>query len=320
MMHRPAPIFRHHFCLVFFLLLGLFSLAPRTARPEPLPVTEVASGVFVHVGLHEDVDPKNLGDIANIGFVVGEKGVAIVDTGDSFRLGQRLREAVREATQRPILFVINTHVHPDHILGNAAFKKDEPEFIGHEKMADAMLDKGLFYIDGLKKILGEEEVEGTEIVLPTRGVKVGETFRIDLGGRVLALAAHPTAHTNNDLTVFDSKAGVLWTGDLVFVERVPAIDGSLPGWVKVLEEMRNLEARLAIPGHGPAIADWPAAMEPEMRYFNVLLKEIRAIIANGGSIETAVETVGREEKEKWVLFDAYNPRNVTASFVELEWE
>jgi glyoxylase-like metal-dependent hydrolase (beta-lactamase superfamily II) len=98
----------------------------------------LGSGVYVHRGEHLDIDDGYTGDICNISFVVGERGVAVIDTGGSLKVGQQLRAAIQKITDKTILYVINTHVHPDHIFGNAAFLTDKPKFIGHEKLEQAM--------------------------------------------------------------------------------------------------------------------------------------------------------------------------------------
>lgn len=313
------------------LVLLILTMAPRPALPSdpaqassagpgPLAVEEVAAGVFVHTGLHQDTARENHGDIANIGFVVGTGGVAVIDTGGSYHLGQRLYDAVRRVTELPVLYVINTHVHPDHIFGNAAFAGDGPEYMGHVKLPRQMAARGDFYLGRLKELIGEAGAEGTKIVPPTRTVAIGEPLEIDLGGRTLTLTAHAVAHTNNDLTVLDSKTGILWAGDLVFMERIPSLDGSILGWKKVLERMHGMKITKVIPGHGPASASWPAAQDAQSRYFDVLIEGIRPIVQRGGTIPAAVATVGKSEADQWVLFDDYNPGNVTNVFVELEWE
>ncbi len=310
-----------HAAVAFAAVLAL-ALDAHASSPgsEPLSMADVAPGVFVHTGVHEDANRENHGDIANIGFIVGEVGVAVVDTGNTRTLGERLRAAVRARTDLPILYVINSHGHPDHIFGNAAFAQDDPQFVGHARLAAAMANRGPFYQEGLVRFVGAELAEGADLIPPSLTVAIGQPVELDLGGRVLRLVAHPTAHTDNDLTVMDLKTGTLWTGDLVFVERVPSLDGSLLGWVKVLGELRKVDAQRIVPGHGPASADWPQAMEAELRYLDVLLRDIRKIIQANGTIAEAVVTAGQEEGDNWVLFDDYNPRNVTASFVELEWE
>jgi glyoxylase-like metal-dependent hydrolase (beta-lactamase superfamily II) len=156
------------------------------------------------------------------------------------------------------------------------------------------------------------------VVTPT--LLVETTQRLDLGGRVLTLTAHPVAHSDNDLSVLDAKTGTLLAGDLLFVRRVPALDGSLRGWLKELQSLKTLPARRAVPGHGPAGVDWPAAAVDLERYLTVLLTETRAAIERGTPIESAVKVVGLSERDRWTLFDDYHGRNVTQAFKELEWE
>lgn len=86
-------------------------------------VSEVSSGIYYHQGIHEDASEKNIGAIANVGFIIGDRCVAVIDSGGSYLEGRYLRQAIKKNTDLPICYVINTHVHPDHLLGNAAFKK-----------------------------------------------------------------------------------------------------------------------------------------------------------------------------------------------------
>ncbi len=284
---------------------------------QALRVSEIAPGVYVAVGAHEEVSKENLGHIGNVGFVVGSESVAVIDTGGSARAGTQLRRAVRAVTELPIRFVVNTHVHPDHIMGNAAFVGDGPQFIGHRNLPRAIAERGSHYLRRLHEELGPA-AEGSRLLPPA--VTVDDVVDLDLGGRVLRLKAFPPAHTDTDLTVFDVKTAVLWTGDLLFIERLPVIDGSLKGWLSVTEELRRTEATLLVPGHGPPTASGDVALDAQERYLRAMLAEIRAVIARGGSIEQAVETVGASERNNWVLYDSYNPRNVVTAYTELEWE
>lgn len=287
------------------------------AVANALPVTEIAPGIFVHKGAHEGPTKRNLGGYANIGFVVGRDAVAVIDSGGSAAQGQALRQAIRDVTDLPIAYVVITHSHPDHMLGTAAFDADKPTVIGHANLPAAMGARGPFYLDYLKRVLGDLAA-GTRLVAPNETVR--EELTIDLGERRLRLTAHPTAHTDNDLTVFDEASATLWAGDLVFMERLPVVDGSLKGWLAVLETLRGIDAVRVVPGHGPPSAPWPGALDAQQRYLESLLHETRSFIAKGGRIEDAASEVGTAERDSWALFEENHPRNTVTVFTELEWE
>lgn len=292
-------------------------LLPGWSYAEPLPVELAAPGVYVHHGVHKDIDTGYGGDICNIGFIVGEKGVAIIDSGGSPKIGTQLREAVRQVTNLPILYVINTHVHPDHIFGNAAFKEDHPVFVGHEKLAAAMAQRKDAYLRHQDEWVGSD-ANGSEIIPPTLAVK--STQVLDIGNRKLLLTAHPPAHTHADLSVYDEATKTLWTGDLLFVERTPSIDGDIQGWLQVIEQLRQSPATVAVPGHGPIAPDWKLALDNEQHYLSNLLADVRAAIKQGRTMEQTMDTANHSEREKWKLFDIVNRRNINIIFPALEWE
>lgn len=298
------------------ILMVLFFVHNVQATPI-LSVTEVTSGVYVHFGNHEMPNKTNHGAIANIGFIVGDNCVAVIDTGGNPEQGYALKAAIKNKTDKPVCYVINTHVHPDHIYGNIAFKEDGVTFIGHKKLARAMATRGTYYIEKANEQL-DIKLNTQHIIAPDKEVK--KHLFIDLGGRKLRLTAHPTAHTDNDLTVFDPKTNTLWMSDLLFIEHLPVIDGSIKGWISELNRMEKQNYQYVIPGHGPVVTDWPKSLQPEKQYLNTLLTEIREMIANGRFIEQAIEKVGVTERDKWKLFDQFHKRNVTTAFAELEWE
>jgi quinoprotein relay system zinc metallohydrolase 2 len=293
------------------------ALTPRLGFAAPaFNMTEVAPGIHVRQGVHEDATPENQDEIANIGFIVGDRSVAVIDPGGSRPDGEGLRAHLRAVTDRPISHVIMTHMHPDHVFGCVAFEQDHPHFVAHARMLPMLVSRGEFYRNRLADILGVEAAG--DYAKPD--ILVQDTEQIDLGGRNLVLQAHRTAHTDNDLTILDQTTRTLWTGDLLFVDRVPSLDGSIIGWLAVIQTLRALPAQRAVPGHGPVSVLWPDALALEEAYLSLIARDVRAIIARGGNIEDAVATVGASERDNWKLFDDYNGRNVTAAFKELEWE
>ncbi len=280
-------------------------------------LVEVAEGIFVHHGVHALIDDPRHDDIANIGFIVGSQCVAVVDTGGSLAVGEKLRAAIREKTSKPICYVINSHVHFDHILGNAAFRQDKPKFVGHRNLAEAIEQNRDFFLEEFGEDLGKNPTADL-IIAPD--VLVDDTKEIDLGDRMLILTARPKAHTSADLTVLDKKTNTMWLADLLFMERIPSLDGSLLGWYELMEKLHDESYARVIPGHGPVSAPWSEAMEPQQRYFKVLIDETRKAIADGVFLGDAIKQVARSEQDKWLFFDRLNQRAVSRAYRELEWE
>lgn len=294
-------------------------LSASFALANPLTMENLGNGIYVHHGVHEDMSEGYHADICNVSFIVGSKGIAVIDTGGSLKTGQALREAIRQVSELPILYVINTHVHPDHIFGNAAFIQDKATFVGHEKLPDAMERRRENYLRINQQWLGDA-FAGSEIIKPSLLVK-GES-KLDLGDRTLLLTAYPIAHTNTDLTVFDHKSSTLWTGDLLFVERTPSIDGDIKGWLAVINALKTNEAEFAIPGHSSSLKDanWKKQLNDQERYLWTLLNDIRASIKKGEVMEKAMGTAAASERSYWQLFDIVNRRNVNNIYPGLEWE
>jgi quinoprotein relay system zinc metallohydrolase 2 len=300
---------------------GSVVLPAHAAEPQALSsaafATEIAPGVFVHAGKLLPLDAPGHDDIANLAFVIGTRCVAVIDTGGSVRTGRALHEAIRQRTQLPICYVIDTHVHVDHVLGNAAFKADQTKFVGHAALGAALArSRELF----LREYAGDFDAPaGTDqIVAPD--LPVADTHELDLGGRSLQLRAWPKAHTDCDLTVFDVQTGTLFAGDLLFRERIPALDGSVKGWLASIDMLRTMKARRVVPGHGPVGNNLDEAFAPERRYLQALVDGVRAAIAKGEAMSDALTRVAVAEKPHWQLWDTAHAHNVARAYQELEWE
>ncbi|HMN38593.1 MAG TPA: quinoprotein relay system zinc metallohydrolase 2 [Hyphomicrobium sp.] len=281
-------------------------------------MTEVAPGLFVHQGVYELVSPANAGDISNMSLIIGRDAAAIVDTGGSITIGRGFLTAIRAITDKPIRYVINTHMHPDHVFGNAAFAPENATFVAHHKMARGLTARADTYLRNNMRLIGEAAFAGSEIVLPTEPVK--EPREIDLGERLISLVPRPTAHTDNDLTIFDRATGTLIAGDLLFSGHIPTLDGSIVGWLTLIGVLRKEEAARVVPGHGPASMSWPDSLDPLERYLRSIANDVRAMIKENKTLTEATKTAGASEKDKWLLADEFHVRNVTAAFAELEWE
>jgi quinoprotein relay system zinc metallohydrolase 2 len=289
----------------------------------PLDVEEVAPGVFVHRGKPLALDAPGHDDIANIGFIIGTSCVAVIDTGGSVRIGRALHAAVKAQTSVPICYVINTHVHVDHVLGDAAFTDEGAVFVGHELLGAALARSRDFFLQSHAADL-DAPASAAQIIGPSRSVAIGSDMALDLGGRALVLHAWPRAHTDCDLTVYDASSGTLWTGDLLFVQRTPAVDGSIKGWLAVSDALASLPLRAVVkhvvPGHGAPGTDLARALAVQRRYLQGLADTVRAQIARGEPLQDALQEARRAPRSEWLLWDATHPRNVARVYQELEWE
>ncbi|MEQ1951143.1 quinoprotein relay system zinc metallohydrolase 2 [Mesorhizobium sp. CN2-181] len=304
-------------CLAAGAMLPPCCLGARAASGD-LALVELGDGVFATQGVNELTTPENRGAIANLGVVVGAEATAVIDSGGSLVEGEALLKAVEGVTQKPIRYLINTHMHPDHIFGNAAFRRTGATVVGHQNLPAALEARGAFYLHSFREQLGEKLMQGIEIIPPT--LLVQDRLELDLGGRTLELCAWGAAHTDNDLTVLDVSTGTLFAGDLVFLGHLPTLDGSLLGWMRQLDTLATIGAKTVVPGHGPVPSAWPQALDAERRYFEALATDLRKAIKNGVPLAEAVETAGLSERGNWALFDDYNGRNATAAYAELEWE
>lgn len=315
----PRPDRRSVLGLGAALVAGASGLGRTWAAPavDPLALEQVAEGVFVYRAPYELLAPDNDGAIANMGLIVGGEACAIIDTGNSRLAGERFLAAVRKVTGRPVRYVVNTHMHPDHTLGNAAFEGEGARFVGHAKMARALSVRAETYLAQADRLLGPKAA-GTRIIVPD--LLVERALELDLGGRVLRLEAHPTAHTDNDLTIRDLATDSWFLGDLLFAGHVPTLDGNLKGWLTLLAALDAQPAARVVPGHGPASMAWPQASADERRYLGTVQADVRRLIAEGGSMAAAPAATAQSERENWALFDEFNPRNAIAAYHEIEWE
>jgi quinoprotein relay system zinc metallohydrolase 2 len=305
--------------LLAIISLALASAATCGAISADFHVTEIAPGVFVHSGRPLALDVPGHDDIANIGFIVGKRCVAVIDTGGSVRIGRALRAVIREHTGLPVCYVINTHVHVDHVLGNAAFIQERPQFLGHALLADALARSRPVFLSSYADDL-DAPATAAQIIGPDRSVPLGSDVDLDLGGRRITLHAWPKAHTDCDLSVYDVATGTLWTGDLLFVRRTPAVDGSVKGWLAVIDTLAAMHVQRLVPGHGDVSRDPATAFGPERRYLQALLDGVRAEIAQGKPLQDALRDLNPVGKTDWLLWDATHPRNVARVYQELEWE
>ena len=209
----------------------------------------LADGVYVLIGRTEDFSVANGGNIVNIGFLVGSTGVTVIDSGPSRRYGEQLQAAIARVTDLPVVQVINTHHHPDHVMGNHAFAR--PLLAALPVTREALAAEGEDFLDNMYRLTGDW-MRDTALRLPDVTLAEGEHTP---GGRRLTLIA-ALGHTVGDLAVLDRDSGVLFAGDLVFHDRAPTTPhADLDRWLAALDRLEGLPFTRLVPGHGPVADD-----------------------------------------------------------------
>lgn len=232
------------------LLLLCLGLPARADLDYSLKPRQIAAGTWLLEGSTDNFAKANGGNIVNTGFIVTDSGVVVIDSGPSKRYGEALRRAIAATTDKPVIQLLLTHHHPDHVLGNQAFG-DVP--IGAlAGTSDLLRQQGEAMAENMYRMVGDW-MRGTEVVLPTQVLEPGV---LEVGGHRLRLLGL-SGHTGADLAILDENTGVLFAGDLVFYERALTTPNS-PGlgvWLKDLDTLQALPWKLIVPGHGPLASD-----------------------------------------------------------------
>ena len=305
--------FHKKFTCLLLLLISFFATKSFSFNLE-----EVADKIYVHFGFQEDANKINKGDISNIGFIVGDKSILVIDTGGTPSIGEALYKKINDISDLPISYVVITHSHPDHYFGTNIFINESIDIIGHSKLQRS-LDANFEFYKNLQLVnTRDQSVKEFKNFEITKFVNVDKNLTIDLGNRIVEIKAWQSGHTDNDLSIFDKKTKTLWTEN-IFVRRTPSIRASVKGWKKNLEETNKMDINLIIPGHGP-VKKKNEALEPMLSYFNRLIDNTRKFHKNNLSLSKAIETFPSKNLENWLLYNIYHPSNITKVYTELEWE
>ena len=188
-------------------------------------LAEVAPGVYVHKGAQAEPGPGNGGDTANIGFVIGDDAIAVIDAGGSDAVAGALLAGIRARSDLPVRWLVLTHMHPDHVMGAGMIAGQGAGVVAHPALAAGLAARYAHYHAAYARDIGPgwQAAEVPPEISPAPD-------EIDLGNRVLELRRHATGHTSNDLSVYDRRTGTWFLGDLVFLGHMPSIDGDLRGW------------------------------------------------------------------------------------------
>jgi glyoxylase-like metal-dependent hydrolase (beta-lactamase superfamily II) len=279
----------------------------------------IADGVFAHIG---DIGPRSLeneGLNANIGLVVTPAGSVLIDSGATYRSARQIHDAVKKVTPQPVKWVINTGGQDHRWLGNGYFKEQGAEIIAHANARADMQARGGDHLAGLKSIL-KDNAEGTVPTLPTRFIS-GNDSRLELGGVVFQLEHRNGAHTPGDMMVWLPQMNVLFTGDVVYVNRllgvIPVSDTR--NWLATFAVIEELHPKVIVPGHGD-VTDLATARADTRAYLVALRAHMKKAVDDGVDMSTAVKSFDAQPFMRLQNAAELMPGNASRAYLELERE
>ena len=231
-----------------FVVCSLFVFVIHMAHAED-GLVRITDNVYSYVDIEDTSAANSFG--ANAGIIIGKKGIAVIDTLVSAKEAKGFLQDIRKISDKPILYVINTHYHLDHSFGNAVFSKLGAAIVAHKNCSDEMRLKAADGLAGAKNYgLSPEDMAGTEIAYPDITFTGG--MRLDLGGVEVELIYFKPSHSKGSILVHVPTEKTVFAGDILFTDFHPYMaDGDITGWRQTLDFLASLEADKIIPGHGP---------------------------------------------------------------------
>lgn len=290
---------------------------PTVALADVLKVQPVTDDVWAIVGPLEQRSEVNLANNATFGLVVTPEGAVLMDPGGSWQGASMLHIAIRTVTDQPVVYVIDTGGQDHRWLGNGYWQAQGATVIASEAAVEDHRDRADDHMIALSQFLGEG-LDGTEPAYAD--VTYQTDFTLEFGGLSFEIMHRGAAHTPGDSFVWLDERDVMFTGDIVYVDRLlgngPARDTD--SWIAVFEAMAAYEPAHIVPGHGRA-TDLATATRDTHDYLVNLRSRIGALIEAGGDIMDAPQI----DQSAWSYleqFDSLAGRNAQATFEEMEWE
>jgi len=302
-------------CLRFFLAFALYGLAGSALALNFKP-QQVAPGIYAFIGEVGGRTYANEAMNANTGFVVTSDGVVVIDSGSTFQIGKQIHEAIRRMTKQPVKLVINTGGQDHRWLGNSYFVTLGVPIIAHEKMRADGEERGAMLIQSLRGEL-REKLDGTEVVLPTQTFATRKKLRV--GKTDIELIHTAPAHTPGDILVWLPKTRTVFSGDIVFTDRLLGVlpFSNVAGGIASFETMVALKPARIVPGHG-AVSDLAKARRDTYNYLVLLRDHMKRAINAGQDLQTAITSLDQSAWAKLPNFDLLSGGNASRAYLEAE--
>jgi glyoxylase-like metal-dependent hydrolase (beta-lactamase superfamily II) len=301
------------------LLCAALAASAVAAQAVDLRFQRVADGVYAHVGDKGPRTPDNEGLNANIGLVVTPSGALLIDSGATFHSAQQIHDAVKAVTPQPVRWVFNTGGQDHRWLGNGYFAAQGAELIAHADARADMVNRGNDQLQGLKATLGAK-ADGTVPTLPTRWL-AGSDARLEFGGVVFEFKHRGGAHTPGDTMLWLPQKNVLFTDDVVYVERML---GVLPvshtkRWLDTFSVIEQLKPQMLVPGHG-SVTNGVTAQADTQAHLLALRAHMKKAVDDGVDMGAAAKSFDAAPYLRLLNAAELMPGNASRTYLEMERE
>lgn len=311
----PGAMFMSSVTRLICLLACVYGAA---ALADELQVRQVAEGVYAIVGDLSNRTPENLGNNATFGVVVTGEGVVLIDPGGTHAGAARLHEAIRGITDAPVVRVINTGGQDHRWLGNGYFIQQGATVVASGRAVADQQARVQDQFFALRALVGEEGLRGTEPAYAD--TRFDDALDFELGGTRFELRNIATAHTPGDSFVWLPEQRIVFTGDIVYTERMLGVIevSSSRAWLDAFAAIAALEPLHVIPGHGEPTSLERARQDTE-GYLRFLRDAVRRHMDQGGDI-TTIGAIDQSAYAHLLNFEQLAGRNAQKVYTELEWE
>jgi len=279
---------------------------------EPVQVNEKAYCFF---GKPEVMDTKNNGNMVNSCFVDTGKSWLVIDSGPTYSYAKEAYSYVNKIKKMPVSYVINTHTHDDHWLGNGYYKSIGATILGSLEFSN------LSFVNNsprMERRISPKAYALTVPTIPTYFITKDETLRLD-SMDVQILHVNYKAHTNSDLLVYIPQIKTIFCGDLIFNDRIASMrDGDVSGWIKILQRVKKMNLTTVVGGHGK-ITD-ATSLDIILGYLTEIKSQVQTALEDELEIDEAVEKIKMKRYEDLALYKMMHRQNVEVTFRMLEWE
>ena len=290
------------------------AFAGKHILPAPQKLSE---HVYAWIGPLDGPSKENNGYRMNMAFVVGSKAVAVLDTGYTEAMAEEMLAHIRKITNVPVKYAVNTNSRPDRFMGNPAFRAAGARIIAHELTAKNMAAQAGNFATGIERIL--ELKAGTVKIPKAPDQIITEKTQLDLGGVSVTLENLGQAHTPAQLVAHIAADNMVYTGDLLFADRLPAVipDSNIASWIKAFDKLKQYGDATFIPGHGK-----PGPLSsfdfPTRQYLSLLLNHMDKMVEQGVDVQDAIKRLDQSKFSKLANYDLLAGRNASWAYLERE--